>query len=237
MLESEGIESALVVAPHADDEVLGAGGLLAKLNSAGARARVLFLAVDGFHHYGRDEDTRLQERLDEVKSVSEYLGFEYRIVYEGRDLIEKLDTVPQRDLVDLFEGEYNEFRPDLLLLPHGVDFDQDHRACFRAAFAAARPIPEKLGKQLPPKVVTYEFPKLAWTEQPFRPSLFFDIGEELETKLEAIRMYRTVLREPPDVRSPENIRRLAFLRGSEMGVDYAEAYNVLRWIHRSPSGS
>ncbi|MGH6636295.1 MAG: hypothetical protein ACRED0_09255 [Gammaproteobacteria bacterium] len=46
-------------------------------------------------------------------------------------------------MVDIFEHEYNAFRPDLVLLPHGVDFDQDHVACFRAAFAAAIPAPDQ----------------------------------------------------------------------------------------------
>lgn len=191
---------------------------------------MLFIAVDGFHHYGRDRDTTLEERLAETETVSRILGFEYHVAFGGQNLIEKLDTLPQRDLVDLFEKEYNSFRPDLLLLPHGVDYDQDHQAVFRASFAAARPIPESLGKFLPKRVATYEFPKLAWTEHPFRPSLFFDIAEELDAKEEAIRAYQTVLRQPPDVRSPENIRSLAFLRGSEIGVEYAEAYQVLRWI-------
>lgn len=234
LLPIEGIGRVLVIAPHADDEVLGAGGLLAKVHDAGATARVLFIAVDGFHHYGRERDTMLEERLSEIRHVSEFLGFEYRTVFEGRDLIERLDTVPQRELVDVFEQEYNTFRPDLLLLPHGIDFDQDHRACYRAAFAAARPIPESLGKHFPQRVATYEFPKLAWTERPFRPSLFFDVSREIERKLEAIRLYATVLRDPPDVRSPENVRHLAYLRGSEIGVPYAEAFHVLRWVCRPP---
>jgi len=230
MIDPRPIESALVIAPHADDEALGAGGFIRKLSASGGRVRVLFMAVDGFHHYGRDRDTSLQERLAEIEAVSKILGFEYHIAYEGRYLIEKLDTLPQRDLVDFFESEYNSFKPDLLLLPHGVDYDQDHRACFEAAFAAARPIPESLGKYLPKRVATYEFPKLAWTDLPFRPSLFFEIGDEIEAKEEAIGTYATVLRQPPDVRSRENIRALAFLRGSEIGVEYAEAYQVLRWM-------
>ena len=229
MLSLRPVERVLLIAPHADDEVLGAGGLLAKLRDSGCTVRVVFGAVDGFHHYGRDSDTTLDLRVQEIDAVASLLGFDYDIVYRGQDLIEKMDTVPQRDLVDRFEREYNDFRPDLLLLPHGEDYDQDHRACFSAAFAAARPIPERLGKHLPKRVATYEFPKLAWTALPFRPSLLVDIGLELEVKLEAIRAYASVLRPPPDVRSPENIRHLAFLRGCELGVEYAEAFQILRW--------
>ena len=68
------------------------------------------------------------------------------------------------------------------------------------------------------------------TARPFRPSLLVDISSELEAKLDAIRAYKSVLRPPPDVRSPENIRHLAFLRGCELGVEYAEAFQILRWV-------
>ena len=51
--------SALVVAPHYDDEVLGCGGLLAQLTAAGAAVRVLFLS-DGC---GRRRGDRRSRRL------------------------------------------------------------------------------------------------------------------------------------------------------------------------------
>jgi LmbE family N-acetylglucosaminyl deacetylase len=229
MLAHNPIRSALIISPHADDEVLGCGGLLSKMRKSEVKARVLFLTVDGFHHYGLREETTLHERKEEIARVSSMLGYEYRIVYEGRDLIEKLDTVPTRELVDLFEAEYDEFRPDLLILPHGVDFDQDHVTCFKAAHAAARPIPGELDKHFPGKVATYEMPKLVWSYEPFQPTLYYDISEEISAKLNAIAAYRSQLRDPPHIRSLENTRALAYLRGSEVGVEYAEAFHILRW--------
>ena len=229
-METAPITSALVIAPHADDEALGAGGLIAKLTRGGARVRVVFAVLDGFHHYGVPGGVTLEERRAEVREVARILGFESAVVHEGKDLIEKLDTVPLRDLVDRFEHELNQFRPDLLLLPHGWEYDQDHAVCFRAGFAAARPIPEKLGKHLVRRVLVYESPKVTWTELPFRPRVYWDIRDELELKLRAIAAYRTQLREPPHVRSLDNVRALAHLRGSEIGTTYAEAYDVLRWV-------
>jgi LmbE family N-acetylglucosaminyl deacetylase len=224
------IASALVVAPHADDEALGAGGLIARLTQGGARVRVIFAVVDGFHHYGVPGGVTLDERKAEIREAARILGFESDVLYEGKDLIEKLDTVPQRDLVDRFEQELNRHRPDLLLLPHGWEYDQDHAACFRAGFAAARPIPAELGKHFVRRVLVYESPKVTWTETPFRPRVYWDITGEMDRKLAAIAAYRTQLRQPPHVRSLDNVRALAHLRGSEIGTTYAEAYDVLRWV-------
>lgn len=229
MLETDAITSALIVSPHGDDEVLGAGGLIAKLARAGARVRVVFLAVDASPHYGLAQPTVLDDRLREIATAARLLGYEYRVVYAGAGMLERLDTVPQRELIDLLEEEFNTFRPDLLLLPEGQDYDQDHRACFAAGLAAARPIPTACGKHFISRVLTYEMPKLAWS-QAFQPRLYWDIGGEIDLKLNAIRAYTTQLREPPHIRSLDNIRALARLRGSEIGVDYAEGFAVLRWV-------
>jgi LmbE family N-acetylglucosaminyl deacetylase len=223
------ISRAVVVAPHADDDVLGCGGLMARLGRAGAQVHVAFMAVDGFHHYGLPGGVSFEERVAEIAAVAAHLRFTWEIFFPDRGLIEKLDTVPKRDLVDRFEKLFNERRPELLLLPSYVDYDQDHRQTFETAFAAARPIAPVFGKWLIPHVLAYEQTKLnfAWTDLP-RPQAFLDITDGIEAKLEANALYRSQLRPVPHVRSPEAIRALARIRGSEIGVEYAEAYQVFR---------
>jgi LmbE family N-acetylglucosaminyl deacetylase len=225
----EDLERVLVVAPHADDEAMGCAGLLAKLAERDCDVHVLYLAVDGFHHYGLDRQTSYEERVAEIEAVTKLLACSYEIVYGDQDLIEKLDTLPKRELVDFFEAAINEHRPDLLLLPYGVDYDQDHVAAFQTAFAAARPIAEVFGKWLVPHVLTYEMTKLNWASEPLpRPVAYCDISAHLDTKLEAIRRYATQSRPTPHIRSPEAVEALASIRGKEVGIEYAEAFGVLR---------
>lgn len=231
MLLSEGLERVLVVSPHADDEAMGCAGLLAGLAERGCEVHILYMAVDGFHHYGLDHRTSYEERVEEIDSVTELLGCTYEIAYSDRDMIEKLDTLPKRELVDLFEKKINEHRPDLLLLPYGEDYDQDHVASFRAAFAAARPIAEVFGKWLVPHVLTYEMVKINWAANHLpRPVAYHDISAHLGTKIEAIKRYATQLRPSPHIRSPESVNALARIRGAEVGVEYAEAFGVLRTV-------
>ena len=225
----EDLERVLVIAPHADDEAMGCAGLLARLSERDCRVHILYMTVDGFHHYGLDRQTSYEERGAEIEAVTELLGCSYEIAYGNKDLIEKLDTLPQRDLVDLFEAAINEHRPDLLLLPYGTDYDQDHVATFRAAFAAARPIAEVFGKWLVPHVMTYEMTKINWASEPVpRPVAYCDITAHLEVKQEAIRRYATQFRPSPHIRSPESVEALASIRGKEVGIEYAEAFGVLR---------
>ena len=230
MLESDHIRSIMIVSPHGDDEVLGAGGLIAKCQTRGIPVKVLFVAVDASHHFGLEESTTLEQRLAEIKAAATLLNYQYTVAYAGQGKLERLDTLPLRELVDLMERTLNDWQPDLLLLPHGDDYDQDHVACFRAGHAAARPIPASCGKHLVKKVATYEMPKLEWATTPFRPSLYWAINDEIALKKEAIRLYGTQLRKAPHIRSLENMEALARLRGSEIGEQYAEAFQVLRWV-------
>jgi LmbE family N-acetylglucosaminyl deacetylase len=208
---------------------MGCAGLLAVLARRGVAAHVVYLAVDGFHHYGLDRGTSYAERLEEIATVNAILGTTHEVVFGDQDLIERLDTLAQRDLVDRFEVLLNEHRPDVLLLPAGTDYDQDHRAVFAAGLAAARPIAEAFGKWLVPHVLAYEMTKIQWASEPLpRAAAFCDITEVIDTKLEAIRAYRTQLRPSPHIRSLESVKALATIRGAEIGVPFAEAYQVLR---------
>jgi LmbE family N-acetylglucosaminyl deacetylase len=231
MTSLEQMQRVLVIAPHADDEVLGCGGLLAKVAASRGHAHVVFMSVDGFHHYGLSGETTFAERIREIEAVAGLLDFTWEIVYPDQDMIEKLDTVPKRDLVDRLEKVYNEHKPELLLLPCFVDYDQDHRRTFETAFAAARPISPKFGKWLIPTVLAYEQNKLnfAWQDLPMCP-MFVDISAHIEQKIAAIEAYATQLRPPPHVRSLDGVRALARIRGADIGVDYAEAFQVFRAV-------
>jgi LmbE family N-acetylglucosaminyl deacetylase len=222
-------ERVLVVSPHADDEVLGCGGLLAAAADAGCTVQILYLAVDGMRHYGRAEPATYDDRVAEIERVSQLLNFSYTIAHGDEGLIERLDTLPRRDLVDLVQLELDRFRPHLLLLPSFADYDQDHTVAFASGFAAARPIGEQFGKWLVPHVLMYEMSKIQWAAEPLpRSAAYLDISPFMERKLAALRAYATQHRPSPHIRSQESVMALATLRGAETGVRFAEAYGVLR---------
>ena len=84
MLDFSRFERILVIAPHADDEVLGAGGLMALAHRAGAKVDCIFMAVDGLKHWGHPEVTNVEERVAEIEAVAERVGFDWEILYKGR---------------------------------------------------------------------------------------------------------------------------------------------------------
>ena len=66
----------------------------------------------------------------------------------------------------------------------------------------------------------------------FRPSVFFDIADTIDAKVEAMELYTSERRPLPHPRSPEALRALATVRGAAAGVHAAEAFELARAIIR-----
>jgi N-acetylglucosamine malate deacetylase 1 len=65
---------------------------------------------------------------------------------------------------------------------------------------------------------------------PFNPDTFIDIGNYINKKIDTLKLYSTEMRQPPHSRSIDNIIRLNALRGSAVGLDYAESFCTVRVI-------
>ena len=64
----------------------------------------------------------------------------------------------------------------------------------------------------------------------FLPTVYEDISDTLEAKLEAMACYRSQLDDFPGARSLEALRALAVFRGTTVGVAAAEAFALIREI-------
>jgi N-acetylglucosamine malate deacetylase 1 len=224
----------LVIAPHADDEAYGCAGTMAKVKAAGGEVFVIIASVGDLQHY-RSGDPMVtgETRADEVRAALELLNVDgYEILFTDAHRHLRLDAVPRRDLIALLEREgtcaIDKVRPSAIVLP-ASSYNQDHEALFRAGFAACRP---QLRDHKPfiDLVLTCDAPQLNWRTSAFHPNFYVDISEYLGTKLDALACHRSQLRPPPDPGSLANVRRLAELRGAEVGVDAAEGFECLRMI-------
>src|SRR5438874_6471217 len=97
----EQYDRALVVAPHADDEVLGAGGLIAMLVQRGCTVEVAFATVSGYESADRGDFSNTAIRMQEMQAAARVLGVASTDVWsEGNAFHLKLDTVPSISLID-----------------------------------------------------------------------------------------------------------------------------------------
>ena len=220
--------NVLVIAPHMDDEVLGLGGTISRHVDAGDRVLVCVVANRAYGHK-YDESLIAQER-DATCRAKKVLGYQDVRFLELPD--ERLDAVLQ-DIIIPLEDVYRETHPQTVYVNHGGDNNQDHQAVFRAAMVVCRPYGDNKLNSL----YAYEVPSSTDQAAPlpsnaFLPNRYVDISAHLERKLSALSCYEREMRSFPHPRSMEGVTVYAKKRGSESGVDAAEAFVVLREIVR-----
>lgn len=219
--------SVLIVVAHPDDEVLGCGATAALLAARGMSVRTCILSAKAAARRGRPEVEQLHA---DMQRAQEILGLGDPILGDFPNI--KLNTVAHLDLVQFIEAAIVETGADVLFTHHPSDLNDDHVQTSRACQAGARLFQRR--SDVAPLQALHYMEILSSTEwafgaggDQFRAETFCDIDEALlERKLEALACYRGVLRDSPHPRSPDVVRALASLRGSQAGVPLAEAFQT-----------
>lgn len=215
-----------VIAPHMDDEVLGAGATIARFAAEGERVHVVTVTRGRPPLYPEEVDARCRAEAEEAHrrlgvAASHWLGLPAA----------ELDTLPHREVNERVGSQIAEIDPDELYVPFVGDVHRDHQLVFEAALVAVRPH----GRRVPAAVYAYEtLSETNWNAPyltaGFRPTHFVDVSEHLDAKLDALRCFTSQLRKFPHERSLDAVRALAMLRGAAIGVPAAEAFVAVRTV-------
>ena len=136
----------------------------------------------------------------------------------------KLDTIPQNDLINEYEEIICKVKPDIVIIPF-PSYNQDHRAVYEAALTAFRPH-DKI--HFVKKVLLSEQPETFGTLRKidlFKPIYYREL--DINRKIKLNRFYKTQLRKH---RSLDFIKAIAEVRGNQSKYKYAESFEVLRWV-------
>lgn len=222
--------SILVVAPHADDEVLGCGGSMALAAAQGVEVHVL-VVTQGDPSIFPDEITDAITR--EMQAAHRLLGVSRSVRLDFN--APKLDTLAEHVVVDAISAVVSDLRPDTVLMPHRGDPHVDHNVVTRAVTVATRPQPGQ------PVRTVLEYETASETEwaapeaaEWFVPNVYVDIGEHLDAKLEAMACYASQVGTFPHPRSVDYLRHLAHVRGGAVGLPAAEAFRLTRTTAGAP---
>ena len=112
----------LVFAPHADDEVLGVGGTIAKRAAAGDEVYVCVVTRGAAPLYSEERTKEVQRECREADSV---LGVRETIFLNFPAVM--LETVPRYELNGKIAEVVQRVQPDEVYLPHRGDMQLDHK--------------------------------------------------------------------------------------------------------------
>ena len=227
------MKTILVIAAHPDDEVLGCGGTIARLTSEGSNVYTLILG-EGVTSRDRKRDLAKRENeIAELKKQAEnanrILGVKKVYTFDFPD--NRFDTIPLLDIIKTIEKIKEDIKPDIVFTHHYGDLNIDHQITFKAVMTASRPTKDESVKE----VYSFEIPSSTEWNAPsslthFMPEYFVDISKTIKLKVRAMKEYKCEIREYPHPRSIESIEIKAKQRGIQVGLEAAEAFEVIRLI-------
>lgn len=212
----------LVIAPHPDDEVLGVGGTIK--NYSNLNFNVYICVVTSVI----DNDQLLSKIREESRESHKILGATETIFLDFPVL--KLKEIDTKLLNSRIKNVIQRTKPDIVFLPHKGDMHIDHYYVFNSAMVALRPHESPFVSE----IYTYEtLSETEWNDLSpdnlFVGNVWFDISDTIEDKLLAMKKYNSQLMNYPHPRSLRAIRALSEYRGSNMNLNNAECFHLVRF--------
>ncbi len=223
----------LILAPHADDEVLGLGGSIARWTKEGEKVVLAVLTGHGDEKHPLWPESMWEKIRLECREASRILGIN-EILFKNLPAA-CLDVTPAWKINNIIFDLVAEVKPAEIYVPFEFDLHKDHAGIAYGAYVAARPYLQS--SRCVKRVLAYETMSETGLAAPylspaFQPNVFVSIEETLSLKLEAMRAYQSQLQPDGMPRSISTLQALATLRGAHIGCAAAEAFVLLGEFNR-----
>jgi LmbE family N-acetylglucosaminyl deacetylase len=205
-------KNVLVLSPHTDDGEFGCGGTMARLIEDGIEVTyAAFTTAAKSVPPGFPSDVLSYE----VRAATAVLGIDeaHLRVYDFE--VRTFPTVRQEILEQLIRLGA-EIRPDCVMMPALVDIHQDHKTIAEEGLRAFKRT----------TVLAYEIP---WNNLNFSHQAYVRLEDRhIEKKVAALACYES--QQGRNYTREHYIRNIAFTRGVDVGWDFAEVFEVYRWL-------
>lgn len=216
----------LVISPHPDDETLGLGGAISKFISQGHELKVLTVSGHLPPLYSQEE---YQITKKEALKAYKILGIESSLFLEIPATM--IREEPVASLNAKISSVFEEFEPTHVFSPF-PDRHIDHRLIFESVMVASRPV--NYGRKIELLAAYETLSETHWNapyiEPNFTSNMVIDISDNLETKINALKCFKSQISLKEGPRSIEAIKALAKFRGSQAGFKFGEAFYIIRHI-------
>lgn len=220
----------IIIAPHADDEVLGCGATMARACTNGDEVFVLICTNASVGAPELFSAELIKQIRSEAVTAHRLIGVKETFFLEFP--APALDQFPRYKMSNEISAIIKKIGADTVYIPHLGDCHKDHTIIHECAMVACRPLANCSIKHV------YAYETLSETEwgEPVAADFFVPVkyitftNEEFQKKLDAMSCFKSQLYPFPASRSLEAIEALAKYRGCTVSAERAEAFEVLRDI-------
>ena len=218
----------LLVSPHTDDELFGAGATLLKLKEQGHSIKLVVMSCTDrwLNHLGRNITS--EEHWLEFSNCASKLSTEQPLMYDTGNV--RLEQTPIYKGISWLDGVINDYKPDVVFIPES-GYHQEHKIVHNICISCLRPT---FNKKHIKQMLAYEIPTSTWNglERTFSPNVYSCIDNKLEEKIKVFEScYKLQYTESARVLLGETgIRAHAKYRGFESGYDNAEAFMLIKCL-------
>lgn len=218
----------LVICAHPDDETIGCAGTLLAHHNQGNELYWLILTKAYTPKWGENV---IRAKEAEVHMVARSYSMK-EVFWPGLPSTQ-LDAIPINQIIVEVQRVLELIKPQWVYVVHHGDIHTDHHAVFKATTIVLKPFyMNKFGVR---RLLSFECLSSTEAAPPlndrlFIPNMFKDITPYVEQKIEIMNIYQTEIQADPLPRGSSAIRALARYRGSTIGVEYAEAFSMIREI-------
>lgn len=219
-------KNILIIAPHADDEILGCGGIISKFSKKKINIYVAIMTNASKGDVKLFSKSKIQNIRNECLKANKKLGVKKVFFYDFP--APKLDQFPIYKISEKINILLKKTNCETVFLPYGYDLHKDHQRIYEASLVACRPIHKSFVKN----IFCYEtLSETEWGLRCFDPN-YFEIlsNSELENKIIAFKEYKSQIQKNFHPRSEIGIRNLAKYRGNNISQQNAEAFKIIRKI-------
>lgn len=205
----------IAIGAHPDDIELACGGTLAYAVHQGYDVTMVIVTGNSsIDHHGNSIRTDFEAKSEQISAAKklgvskiEVLGFDDMDVPYSKKLVSRLDKI------------INDIKPDITFTHFVFDTHQDHIRTAQSTLSAAR-------KQN--TILLYEpINPSGRGYMPFHAQVYFDISSTINQKINSLKEHKSQYKKYGDSWI-DGVTARAKFRGFEMGVEYAECFELVR---------